>query len=83
MELDELLRRVPEGSAREDFLRASRRVFEESGGPGDGGDTAASRTASLAEVRRHVRLALRAARHPVPTDEELRRMITRYFADDQ
>ena len=80
MEFTDLLSIIAKDDRRAEFAALGERLHElGSSGEARTAATEDERREVLDELRQQLRLHLRAARHPVPSDDELQEMIERYF----
>jgi hypothetical protein len=81
VEFKDLLSIIAKDDRREDFAELAHQLHAlRSTDPDErSASTNAERQALLAELQHQLRLHLRAARHPIPSDEELEGMVARYF----
>jgi hypothetical protein len=81
VEFNDLLSIIAKDDRREDFTELAQRLHAlRSADPADRSPSAdAESQVLLAELQHQLRLHLRAARHPIPSDEELEGMVARYF----
>jgi hypothetical protein len=80
MELEDLLGIIAKDEGRERFAELVGRLHALGSDDRRTAAGSADRLAVLAELQHQLRLHLRAARHPIPTDDELEAMVARYFA---
>jgi hypothetical protein len=80
VEFHDLLGIIAKDDRRDEFAALGERLHAlRPAGGARSASAEAERTALLDEMRHELRLHLRAARHPIPTDDELEAMIGRHF----
>ncbi|MFN2566540.1 MAG: hypothetical protein ABR499_16200 [Gemmatimonadaceae bacterium] len=80
MEFDDLLSIIAKDDRRQEFAALGERLNAlRPSGATRSPAADAQRRALLDEMRHQLRLHLRAARHPIPTDDELEAMVGRHF----